>query len=184
MSSIPHIRRRLGVPAGRNQQLPPSNPTGTWGAGNTGANVCPEADPASFWRIVPVPFGAWVAALESGQLTSHDSELRLGRSVLRGPIERDQHFGTLRVEVRLARGPLRPRLRMRLHVDHWSATSTVLELIPCQRLMPSAAYFRAGRGLLDSLAHTLPQHMPVHQQAGAAARVPQDALHAATAQVG
>jgi hypothetical protein len=46
---------------------------------------------------------------------------------------------------------------MRLHLDHWSAASTALELIPCQRVRPGAAYFRAGRDLLDSLAHTVPQ---------------------------
>jgi hypothetical protein len=130
-------------------------------AGNMGADVCPGAGPASFRRIVHVPFGAWVAALETWQLTRHDGELRLGRSVLRGPIERDQHFGTWRVEVRLARGPLRPRLRMRLHLDHWSATSTALELIPCQRVRPGAAYFWAGRALLDSLARAVPQQ-PTH----------------------
>ena len=128
-------------------------------ADNTGTDVHPGAGPASFRRIVHAPFGAWAAALETWQLTRHDGELRLGHSVLRGPIERDQHFGTWRVEVRLARGPLRPRLRMRLDLDHWSATSTALELIPCQRVRPSAAYFRAGRALLDSLAHTLP-HPP------------------------
>jgi len=130
-------------------------------ADNTGTDVHPGAGPASFRRIVHAPFGAWAAALETWQLTRHDGELRLGHSVLRGPIERDQHFGTWRVEVRLARGPLRPRLRMRLDLDHWSATSTALELIPCQRVRPSAAYFRAGRALLDSLAHTLP-HPPSH----------------------
>ena len=129
-------------------------------ADNTGADVRLGTDPASFRRIVHVPFGAWVAALETWQLTSHDGELRLGQSVLRGPVECDQHFGTWRVEVRLGRGPLRPRLRMRLHLDHWSATTTALELIPCQRVRPSAAYFRAGRALLDSLAHTLPQPPP------------------------
>jgi hypothetical protein len=126
-------------------------------AGNTSADVHPGAGPASFWRIVHVPFGAWVAALQTWQLTRHDGELRLGRSVLRGPVERDQDSGTWRVGVRLARGPLRPRMRMRLHLDHWSATSTALELIPCQRVRPGAAYFRAGRALLDCLAHTLPQ---------------------------
>jgi hypothetical protein len=130
-------------------------------ADNTSADVCQGVGPASFWRIVHVPFGAWVAALETWQLTRHDGELRLGHSILRGPIERDQHFGTWRVEVRLARGPLRPRLRMQLHLDHWSATSTALELIPCQWVRPSAAYFRAGRALLDSLAYTLPQ-LPSH----------------------
>ena len=41
-------------------------------------------------------------------------------------------------EPRLARGPLRPRLRMRLHLDYWSATSTALELVPCQRVRATA----------------------------------------------
>jgi len=35
--------------------------------------------------------------------------------------------------------------------DYWSATSTALTLIPCQRVRPGTAYFRAGRRLLDSL---------------------------------
>ena len=68
------------------------------------------ADLPSFRRISGIPFDACTAALESWQLTGHDGELRLGNSLLRGPIERDQHFGTCRIEVRLARGPL-PRRR-------------------------------------------------------------------------
>ena len=71
----------------------------------------------------------------------------------------------------MARGPLRPRLRMRLHLDHWSATSTALELIPCQRVRPSGAYFRAGRALLDSLAHALPQP-PSHADLARAKQAP------------
>jgi len=51
----------------------------------------------------------------------------------------------------LARGALRRPLRMRLDIDRWSATSTALTLIPCQRVRPGDAYFRAGRALLDSL---------------------------------
>jgi len=159
MSRIPSVRR-LSVLTGLAEQCwqhQPSAPPDTRAATSMGAGMRPVAGTLSFWRIVHVPFGAWVAALETWQLTRHDGELRLGHSVLRGPIERDQHFGTWRVEVRLARGPLRPRLRMRLHLDHWSATSTALELIPCQRVRPGAAYFRAGRALLDCLARTLPQ---------------------------
>ena len=76
---------------------------------------------------------------------------------MRGPIEHDHFFGTWRIGVRLARGRLRPPVRMRLEIARWYAGGTVLELIPCQRVRPSAAYFRAGCALLDSLAHTLPQ---------------------------
>jgi hypothetical protein len=67
--------------------------------------------------------------------------------------------GTCRIEVGLARGPLRPPLRMRLDIDRWSPSSarTALELIPCQRVRPSAAYFRSGHLLLDSLACALRQ---------------------------
>jgi len=106
----------------------------------------------SFWRITHVPFAAWLAALERWELTGHGSELRLGNSQLRGPAEHDPHFGTCQIEVRLARGALRRPLRMRLDIDHWSATSTALTLIPCQRVRPGTAYFRAGWRLLDSLA--------------------------------
>lgn len=127
----------------------------------------------SFRRIADIPFDTYIAALDSWQLTRHDGELRLGNSLLRGPIERDQHFGTCRIEVRLARGPLRPPVRMRLAIDPWSPTATALELIPCQRLRPSAAYFAAGHRLLDSLTRTLPVRVPAQQ------RPDQDHLRAA-----
>ena len=65
------------------------------------------ADSLSFRRIAGISFDAYLAALESWQLTGHDDELRLGNSLLRGPIEHDHYFGTWRIEVRLARGPLR-----------------------------------------------------------------------------
>jgi len=99
--------------------------------------MSPVAGPLSFWRIAPIPFAAWVAALERWQLSARDGELRLGHSVLRGPAERDSHFGTCLIEVRLARGPLHPPLRMQLHIDHWSATATAIELIPCQLVSPA-----------------------------------------------
>ena len=82
-----------------------------------------------------------MAALDSWQLTRHDGELRLGYSLLRGPIERDRHFGASQIQVRLARRPLRPPVQMRLDIEPWSPTATALELIPCQRVRPSAAYF-------------------------------------------
>jgi hypothetical protein len=46
---------------------------------------------------------------------------------------------------------------MRLEITRWSARScrTVLELVPCDRVRPTAAYFRAGHLLLDSLAAAL-----------------------------
>ena len=115
----------------------------------------------SFRRIVDIPFGTCVAALESWQRTGQDGELHIGHSLVRGPAEHDRDTGTCRVEIRLARGRLRPLLRMRLDIDRWtwSPARTALELIPCQRVRPTAAYFRAGHLLLDSLTHSLPQHI-------------------------
>jgi hypothetical protein len=143
---------------------PSLGPPNTWAGTSTGVGMRSMAGPVSFQRIVAVPFGAWVAALERWQLTGHDGELRLGQSLLRGPIERDRHLGTCRIEVQLGRGRLRPPVRMRLDFDRWSATSTALQLIPCQRVRPSAAYFRAGHHLLDSLTHALPQPAAVQVQ--------------------
>jgi hypothetical protein len=114
-----------------------------------------------FQRIADIPFDAYLAAL-----TGHDGELRLGNSLLRGPVERDQHFGTWRIEVRLGRGPLRSPVRMRLEIAPWYASATALELIPCQHVRPSPAYVAAGYRLLDSLARTLPVRVPVQQRPG------------------
>jgi hypothetical protein len=113
----------------------------------------------SFPRIIDVPFETCVAALQSWQRTGQDGELHLGQSLLRGPIEHDRDRGTCRIEVGLARGPLRPPLRMRLDIGRWSVSSsrTALELIPCQRVRPTAAYFRSGHLLLDSLTCSLRQ---------------------------
>ena len=113
-----------------------------------------------FRRIVDVPFETCLAAVESWQRTGLDGALRIGESRLRGPIEHDRDSGTRRIEVRLARGPLRPLLRMRLNIDRWSSSSTALELIPCGRARPTAAYFRAGHLLLDSLARSLSLQLP------------------------
>lgn len=110
----------------------------------------------SFQRIVDIPFEACVAALESWRREGCGGALQAGRSRWCGPVEHDQGSGTCRVEVRLARGPLRPPLRMRLDVDRWSPSSrTALELIPCRRVRATASYFRAGHLLLDSLTHSL-----------------------------
>ncbi|HSS88695.1 MAG TPA: hypothetical protein VLL69_05210 [Streptosporangiaceae bacterium] len=109
----------------------------------------------SFPRIIDVPFEICVATLESWQRTGHDGELRIGQSRLRWPIEHDRESGTYRIEVGLARGPLRPPLRMRLDIHRWSPSRTALELIPCQLVRPTAAYFRSGHLLLDSLTHSL-----------------------------
>jgi hypothetical protein len=122
------------------------------------------ADVLSFRRIAGIPFGACLAALESWRLTGHDGELGLGNSLLRGP-EQDDHFGTWRIEVLLARGRLRPPVRMRLEIAPWYAGATALELIPCQRVRPSAAYFAAGDRLLDCLTRPLPARVPAQQSA-------------------
>jgi len=131
------------------------------------------ANVLSFRRIADIPFGAYMDALDRWQLTGHDSELRLGHSLLRGPIERDHQAGICRIEVRLARGPLRRPARMRLEIESWSPTATVLELIPSQRVWPSAAYFAAGHRLLYFLTRPLPVRVPVQQ------RPDQDYLRAA-----
>ena len=115
----------------------------------------PALGPGSFRRIVDVPFETYVAALDSDQRTVQRGQLRFRRSLLRGPVEHDRDTGTYRIQVGLARGRLRPRLRMRLDIDRWSATSTAVELIPCALVRPSSAYFDAGHLFLDSLTRSL-----------------------------
>ncbi|HEY6309843.1 MAG TPA: hypothetical protein VIY52_03420 [Streptosporangiaceae bacterium] len=116
--------------------------------------------PGSFRRIVDVPFETCLAALDSWQRTELGGELRFGDSLLRGPVEHDRDSGTCRIQARLARGPLRPLLRMRLDIDRRSASSAAVELIPCGRVRPTAAYFRAGHLLLDALTRSLLLHVP------------------------
>ena len=137
--------------------LSPRLPITAAGLASAGTGMCSAPSWLSFRRIVDIPFEASVAALESWRLQGHDSEVHIGQSWLRGPIEHDRGSGTCRVEVRLARGPLRPVLRMRLNIDCWSPppSSTALELIPCSRVRASASYFRAGHLLMDSLIHSL-----------------------------
>jgi len=119
--------------------------------------MVPVLESLSFWRIVDVPFETCVAALDSWLHTRRTGELRFGGSQLLGPMEHVRDLGTRRIQVRLARGPLHPLLRMRLDIDRWSSSSTALELIPCRLVRPTADYFRAGRLLLDSLTHSLSQ---------------------------
>ena len=115
------------------------------------------ASKLSFRRIIDIPLETCVAALENGQRAGPHTDLRIGRSLLRGPIQHDRHTGTYRIEVRLARGPLRPLLPMRLHIDRWSgpAARTAIELVPGTTFRPAAAYFRAGHLLLDVLTRRL-----------------------------
>jgi len=122
-------------------------------------------DRLSFRRITDVPFETYAAVLGNGQRIEHRGELRIGQGLLRGPVEHDRDSGTYRIEVRLARGPLRPPLRMRLNIDRWSwlPARTALELIPCERVRPTAAYFRAGHHLLDALTCSMPQHTPAQR---------------------
>ena len=127
--------------------------------------MVPVPGALSFWRIVDVPFETYVAALDSWLRTRHGGELRFGGSQLLGPMEHDRDLGTRRIQVRLARGPLRPLLRMRLGIDRWSASSTALELTPSERVRATADYFRAGHLLLDLLTSSLSQPLPpVHAQ--------------------
>ena len=143
------------------------------------ASMGPAPVPLSFRRIVDIPFETCLAALDSWQRTGHRGELRFGESQVLGPMEHDHQSGTRRLQVRLARGPLRPPLRMRLDIDRWSSSSTALELIPCGRVRPSAAYFRAGHLLLDVLARSLPRHLPPARARDTASRphVPAGSAH-------
>ena len=120
-------------------------------------SMVPVPGSLSFWRIVDVPFESCVAAVDSWLRTRHGGELRFGGSQVLGPMEHDHDLGTRRIQVRLARGPLYPPLRMRLEIDRWSSSSTALELIPGRLVRPTADYFRAGRLVLDSLTRSLPQ---------------------------
>ena len=135
----------LRLPPGRQDSM----------SAQTGA--CRGAGWLSFRRIVYIPFDACMAALEGLLREGHYGEAHVGQSRLRGPIKHDRRSGTCQVEVRLARGPLRPALRMRLNIDCWSPapSSTALELIPRRRVRASASYFRAGHLLMDSLIHSL-----------------------------
>ena len=121
------------------------------------ASMVPDLGSLSFWRIAAVPFDTYVAALETWLPAKHGGELRFGGNQLLAPMEHDRDLGTRRIQVRLARGPLHPPLRMRLDIDRWSASSTALELIPCRLVRPTADYFRAGRLLLDSLTLSVSQ---------------------------
>jgi hypothetical protein len=123
------------------------------------ASMVPAGGSLSFRRIMDVPFETCVTALDGWQRTGYP-ELRVGGSLLRGPVEHDHEAGTRRIPVRLARGSPRPLLCMRLDIDRWSASSTVVELIPCGRVRPTAAYFRAGHLLLDLLTRSFLQYMP------------------------
>ena len=68
----------------------------------------PVSASLSFRRVVDVPFETCVAALDSWQRTEHGGELRSGAGQVPGPMQHDPESGTCRIEIRLARGPLRP----------------------------------------------------------------------------
>jgi hypothetical protein len=121
-------------------------------------SMVPDLGSLSFWRISDIPFQTWVTALDGWLCTRHGGELWLGASQLLGPAELDRDLGTHRIQVRLARGPLHPPLRMRLDIDRWSSSSTALELIPSRLVRPTAGYFQAGRLLLDSLTRSVSQY--------------------------
>lgn len=133
--------------------------------------MVPAPGPLSFRRIVDVPFETCMAALDSWQRTGHGGELRPA-SQLVGSVEHDRDTGTRRIRVRLARGPLCPPVSMRLDIDRWSSSCTVMELIPCGRVRPTSAYFRAGHLVLDWLTCSLPQHLPPAQALDAASQPP------------
>lgn len=104
------IRRWLSVPAGMAKncwQPPPPSSSVNWAEGSPSADMCSAVGWPSFRRIVDIPLDACLAALESWQRTGQDGEVHLGQGRLRGPIERDRDSDTCRIQVRLARRPLR-----------------------------------------------------------------------------
>jgi len=134
-------------------RLPPSRQDSE--SAQTGA--CRGAGWLSFRRIVYIPFDACVAALEGLLREGKHAEIHVGQSRLRGPIKHNRRSGTCQVEARLARGPLRPALRMRLNIDCWSPppSRTALELIPRRRVRASAKLLPRRPppdGLADPLA--------------------------------
>ena len=124
------------------------------------ATMTPARGLLSFRRIVDVSFETCVVTLDSWLQTEQGGEVRFGDSLLCGPAERDPGTAAYRIQARLARGALRPLLRMRIDIDRWSSSSAALELIPAGHVRPTAAYFRAGHLLLDALTRSLPQHVP------------------------
>lgn len=147
LAGLAGVPRSVGIAVPDNAGLGPS----------IGADGSQAAGWLSFRRIIDIPVKTCVAALENEQHTGPHTDLYIGRSLLRGPIQHDRDSDTYRIEVRLARAPLRPLLPMRLHIDSWSgpAARTALELIPGTRVRPTAAYFRAGHLLLDALTRRL-----------------------------
>ena len=166
-SRIPGTRRWRGALAAPTDILPARRRRTRQPGGRAGMNagMRPVSRGLSFQRIIDIPVETCVAAVESWQRAEQDGALRIGQSLLRGPVEHDPDFGTCRIEVRLARGALRRPLRMRLDIGRWSSSPprTALELIPCRRVRPTAAYFRAGHLLLDVLTGSLPQHLPAQR---------------------
>jgi hypothetical protein len=131
----------------------------------------PALGPGSFRRIVDVPFEICVAALDGWQQTAQSGEVRFGDSLLCGPAERVPGSATYRIQVRVARGAWRLALRMRVDIDRWACSSTAVELIPCGRVRLTAAYFRTGHRLLDSLTRHL-QPLPPAQARATASQPP------------
>src|SRR5215472_6913523 len=98
----------------------------------------------------------------AGELAAHGARQRTAHrpKPVALAIEQDRDRCAGRIEVGLTRGRLRPPRPMRLDISCWSPSSarTVLELVPAQRVRPTAAYFRSGHLLLDSLTHSLLRH--------------------------
>jgi hypothetical protein len=118
MSRIRRWLSALAPLASPRWQPPPSRSPDNHAQDSISADTCPVADWLPFRRIVDIPFDACTTTLENWQLTGRDNPLHLGNSLLRGPIERDHHHGTCRIQIRLARGPLRPPARTRLDIGH------------------------------------------------------------------
>ena len=149
--------------------LAASTSASTWScpphsAGDKGTGACcrhGQAEVFSSWCISPA-CGSSVQVSRAARTAAGSAPGK--RPAIRGNQWLRTTFGLKHHQVRPAchRRPawLRPLLRIRLDIDRWSASSTVVELIPCGRARPTAAYFRAGHLLLDLLTRSLLQYLP------------------------
>ena len=85
----------------------------------------------SFPRIIDIPYEICIATLESWPRLGRDSELRIGPSRLRWPIEDERDDGMRRIEVGVDRGRLRAPRRMSMEISRWSRWPA--ERQPCTR---------------------------------------------------
>src|ERR1700722_9425342 len=118
----------------------------------------------SFREIADIPFDAYMAALDSWQLTGHRGELRLGHRLLRGPAERGSplryHADRGALGLRAAAPSGADAARDRALVAHRHRPRTH----PVPTGEAERSLLRGGHRLLDSLTRPLPVRVAVQQR--------------------